>query len=123
MKKYLDESLHNYFKDYVQTFIRENNLEESSIEEYLKNPDFLNVIKDDLDDKGFSKSEIDEIINNNMNKLTGSKFLAYYILLTNSYNTQEEMNKIITDDLGWSIEDFSEDDLYNILKCSKNIDF
>lgn len=93
-----------YKQDYCDYCLTEEFLseeEKSIIEEgtYLdRSPVFVEVITEDLSDKGFTKSEIDQIIINQIDKETALKYIAYVVSLSNDYNSYEEFSKLIEDE-------------------------
>lgn len=63
-----------------------------------KVPCFVDVITEDLQDKGFSNEEIYNIITTNLTKDVAYKYIAYVVSLTNDYDCLEEFNELIEND-------------------------
>lgn len=118
--KYLNEALNDYFNDNVQIYIMKNKLDSSDLDLYLNDKNFLDMIENKLS-KVFSKSEAQSIVTRSMDKETAYKFMAYYILSINPYDTIEQLQEIIKNYLFWSVEDFSDEELDMILKYGKQL--
>lgn len=63
-----------------------------------KSNTFMEVITDDLSDKGFTDSEIEQIATNQLDKETALKYIAYVVSLLNDYNSYEEFLTLINEE-------------------------
>lgn len=84
---------------------------------------FEEMIAEDLEDKGFSDDEIDEVLDHNKVLPSSYKFIAYRLLLENPFSTKEELVNLINNSSYFSIDEFEDEDLDLILKYSKEVDF
>lgn len=83
------------------------------------------AIEDDLEDKGFSKEEINEIISNDkISNTTMYKAIAYFLLLFDiEWNTIKELKDTIKEQEIMDIENITDEDLKGILKYRDDVDF
>lgn len=77
------------------------------------------IVKEDLNDKGFTKEEIEEILEQNLTKETAYKFMAYFISLYDEAYTVEEVKSVIDNHPDLDIEEFDEVDFEEIDKAFK----
>ena len=93
---------------------------------YAMNEDYdpqsrtINSIKSDLEDKNFSKQEIEQIIQKDCDKETMYKFVAYTSALGSPYTREKELEDLLTELFG---ETPSKEDVHNIFVASETIDF
>lgn len=102
---------------------------DSYINDYKKSLDTTSeleiqeIIQDDLLDKNFTEEEVKELLDNQPNKETGYKFLAYFMLLYNDWTTSNELMNLIEEHPLLDLDEFSEEDIDNIMLQQTNIDF
>lgn len=121
--KRLTDALDQYMNDYLNTYVEQKGLNPDNADDYIEDKEYLDMLENDLEDKGFSKEEAQSIVIRSLDKETAYKFMTYVILLCNSFENIDEMKKVIVDDLYWSLDDFTEDELNKIYKYSEQIDF
>lgn len=103
--------------------------DEIDLIDYIDNKNFLESVKDDLEDKGFTSIEADEIIKKtvegtyNFDEAVCYKFLAYIYALYNDYDDVEELKNIIEGSEYSDIEDFIDEDFEELVKVRNTIDF
>jgi len=80
------------------------------------------LIAEDLEDKDFSDSEIEEIVySKNPDSKTAYKFVAYMLLLYNDYETIDEL-RYLCEEKGL-LDDLTDEDLENILMQRNEVDY
>lgn len=106
----------NYYEDYTTVGV--------SLE-FHPDDDFEQIhgmIAEDLDDKGFTEDEIDEILNEKPCLKTQYKFIAYAVSLYHEFYDINEL-KTLLDEMGHNLDDFTDDDLNSILTERQHVDF
>lgn len=116
----------NYVADHVSTaitegWVKDNNLD---IDEWLKNKIIKRLVKDDLDDKGFSKDEIKQLFNKEVTTSTTNKFIAFTLLLEGfEWDGVEDLKELLQkENIDLREDVISEDDFKQIDKFAKDID-
>lgn len=116
----------NYVADHVSTaitegWVKDNNLD---IEEWLQNKIIKRLVKDDLDDKGFSKDEIKQLFNREVTTSTANKFIAFALLLEGfEWDGVEDLKELLQkENIDLREDVISNDDFKQIDKFAKDID-
>lgn len=122
-KKIIDRIVDSYLDDYIKVAKEQLNTNEDR--DWLRDKDFIEIIENDLSDKGFSKQEINEILNNNKSKETSYKIVAYCLCLLMDYTNIKELKECIKEYVkeDYIENDFSEDDLKQVLRYREIIDY
>lgn len=80
------------------------------------------MMAEDLDDKGFTDDEIDEILYKHPSKNTIYKFIAYKLLTYDDFYDKDSLLERLLD-AKIDTDQLTEDDINNILLQKENIDF
>ena len=124
----------NYFKSMAYNYLSSIDIEpkckidDIDLIDFIDNKAFLDAVRTDLEDKGFTNTETDEIINKTVDgtytfeESVCYKWLAYLYVLYNDYDTTEELIEIIKDSDLSDIEDYIDEDFEEIVKARNNID-
>ena len=107
-----------YKRDLVGGYCNDNGL---NYKKFIVTNDCIKIIKDDLEDKGFSGYERWEFITGNIKTKTAYKILAYIYSIINEYDTIDELVSIIRESNS-NIADFEKEDINQIFKSSMNLD-
>ena len=110
----------NDWKNVVESYI--DNHYENSLE-ITSEPHIQEAIYEDLLDKNFTKEEINEILDSHPSQVTSYKFLAYFILLYHDWTTSNELMNLIKNHLVLNLDEFSEDDINNIVLQRNNVNY
>lgn len=117
----------NYVGDYVSTAITEGWVKDANldIDEWLQNKIIKRIIRDDLSEKGFSKGEIQQLIDKNVTIAVSNKFIAYALLLEGfEWDGGEDLKELLQNSNIDIREDIiSDDDFKQIDKFAKDISF
>ena len=116
----------NYVGDYVSTAITEGWVEDDNldIDEWLQNKIIKRIIKDDLSEKGFSKGEIQQLIDRNVTTTVSNKFIAYALLLEGfEWDGVDDLKELLQkENIDLREDVISEDDFKQIDKFAQDID-
>lgn len=112
----------DYLSDYIPIAVDALKLNDDDGRDWLKDKTFIELISNDLDDKGFSKSEIDEILFRELSTNTAYKIVAYCLSLYDDYKTIDELKDIIQDYYSITTDEFTDEDLELIIKCAQKLD-
>ena len=111
MDKVFDYKWMNYVSEYEYRYAEEGDDEGC--------PPVEDMIKNDLEDKGFSKEEIQSLMGDNPDTITAYKFLAYAFSLDGYFDTIEGLEKLVKEKGFY--EQLTDDDLMNILIQVNNL--
>ena len=90
---------------------------------------FINALREDLEDKGFTLNEIITILCLSKTEPSsipadiGYKALAYFIMLEHPFDTVEELKTVISNSPYSNYKNYTDDDFDAILDASENIDY
>lgn len=124
----------NYFQCMAYNYLRSISIEpkckidDIDLIDFIDNKAFLDAVRTDLEDKGFTSTETDEIINKTVDgtytfeESVCYKWLAYLYVLYNDYDTTEELIEIIKESDFSNIEDYIDEDFEEIVKARNTID-
>lgn len=107
-------ALNRYYNDFYSVLDEP----EDTIEQVLEE-----IVTNDLEDKGFTDEEIEQILGRQLNKETAYKFMAYFILLFTDFNSSNELMKVIEEHPDLSLDEFDEEDIDSIFLVSNKVDF
>lgn len=107
-----------YKRDLANSYCMTNGL---NYEKFIRTNEYIKIIKDDLEDKGFTGYERWEFITGNIKTQTAYKILAYIYSIINEYDTIDELVSIIRESNS-NIADFEKEDINQIFKSSMNLD-
>lgn len=117
--------LYGYFDD-MQGVVQMNLGIEDDGRDWFKDEDWRNAIIEDLTDKKFSEDEAKAIIDYNetekIEKQLQYKMMYYLCALCNPFETIDELKDILTD-MNIDVNNFTKEDLDEILKCNKVVDY
>lgn len=112
-------AINSYKNDYY--FVAQEKLSAIHPDADIREDDILveleSIVKEDLDDKGFTKEEIEGILEQNLTKAIAYKFMAYFISLYDEAYTAEEVKSVINEHPDLDIEEFDEVDFEEINKA------
>ena len=116
----------NYVEDYVSVAITEGWVKDKNldIDEWLQNKIIKRIIRDDLSEKGFSKGEIQQLIDRNVTTSVSNKFIAYSLLLEGfEWDGVEDLKELLQkENIDLREDVISDDDLKQIDKFAKDLD-
>lgn len=127
-KAVISRELKGYLADFVQDYIEEvledDNYDLNDYDDIFEDRKFQDFVSEDLEDKGFSPDEANQIVNQRLdNDTLAYKFLAYRFAIYNSYNSLEELKDIINNDSYYSKNVFTDDEIAKIFEQSQYIDY
>ena len=111
----ISKLLNGYIDDYKTVAIPRLGLSSDDGRDWLKDKTLLRVISEDLYDKGFVKSEINEIISMNISNETSYRLVAYLISLFDEFTTIDELKKVIDEHPDLDLDDFIDTDLDKLI--------
>lgn len=109
----LDRRLNTYLNDYKD----------------FSGDKFINAVREDLEDKGFTLNEIITILclskteSSSIPADIGYKALAYFIMLEHPFDTVEELKTVISNSPYSNYKNYTDDDFNAILDASEDIDY
>ncbi len=116
----------NYVEDYVSVAITEGWVKDKNldIDEWLQNKIIKRIIRDDLSEKGFSKGEIQQLIDKNVTNSVSNKFIAYSLLLDGfEWDGVEDLKKLLQkENIDLREDVISDNDLKQIDKFAQDLD-
>jgi len=116
----------NYVEDYVSVAITEGWVKDKNldIDEWLQNKIIKRIIRDDLSEKGFSKGEIQQLIDKNVTNSVSNKFIAYSLLLDGfEWDGVEDLKKLLQkENIDLRDDVISDNDLKQIDKFAQDLD-
>lgn len=107
-----------YKRDLVGSYCSDNGL---NYRNFIGTNDYIKLIKNSLEDKGFSGYERWEFITGNIRTQTAYRILAYIYSLINKYDTIDELVSIIRKSNS-NLADFENEDINQIFKSSESLD-
>lgn len=111
----------NYINDMASSYIGSTG---KQIDDVIYEPDFLDQIQQDLEDKGFTAEEASGIaMNSFLNEDVEYRMLAYLYALYNDYVNINELKEIITVDSLSIFTDFTEEEIEKIFKAKEKVDY
>ena len=127
-KAVISRELKGYLADFVQDDIEEvledDNYDLNDYDDIFEDRKFQDFVSEDLEDKGFSPDEANQIVNQRLdNDTLAYKFLAYRFAIYNSYNSLEELKDIINNDSYYSKNVFTDEEIAKIFEQSQYIDY
>lgn len=127
-KAVINRELKGYLADFVQDYIEEvledDNYDLNDYDDIFEDRKFQDFVSVDLEDKGFSPDEANQIVNRRLdNDTLAYKFLAYRFAIYNSYNSLEELKDIINNDSYYSKNVFTDEEIAKIFEQSQYIDY
>ena len=127
-KAVINRELKGYLADFVQDYIEEvledDNYDLNDYDDIFEDRKFQDFVSVDLEDKGFSPDEANQIVNQRLdNDTLAYKFLAYRFAIYNSYNSLEELKDIINNDSYYSKNVFTDEEIAKIFEQSQYIDY
>lgn len=106
----------SYVNDYMMIVFEENRDLFNDIEDVIESEELKASITEDLEDKGFSKEEIEELCENNGGSIdTLYKIIAYIISLYNDYSSKDELIELLEEHPDTDIDNYTDEDLNKIL--------
>ena len=111
----------NYINDMASSYIGSTG---KQIDDVIYEPDFLDQVQQDLEDKGFTAEEASGIaMNSFLNEDVEYRMLAYLYALYNGYENIDELKEIIAVDSLSISTDFTEEEIEKIFKAKERIDY
>ena len=111
----------NYINDMANSYIGSTG---KQIDDVIYEPDFLDQIQQDLEDKGFTAEEASGIaMNSFLNEDVEYRMLAYLYALYNGYENINELKEIIAVDSLSIFTDFTEEEIEKIFKAKERVDY
>lgn len=111
----------NYINDMANSYIGSTG---KQIDDVIYEPDFLDQIQQDLEDKGFTAEEASGIaMNSFLNEDVEYRMLAYLYALYNGYENINELKEIIAVDSLSVFTDFTEEEIEKIFKAKERVDY
>lgn len=111
----------NYINDMANSYIGSTG---KQIDDVIYEPDFLDQIQQDLEDKGFTAEEASSIaMNSFLNEDVEYRMLAYLYALYNGYENIDELKEIIAVDSLSISTDFTEEEIEKIFKAKERVDY
>lgn len=111
----------NYINDMANTYIGSTG---KQIDDVIYEPDFIDQVQEDLEDKGFTPEEASGIaMNSFLNEDVEYRMLAYLYALYNGYEDIDELKEIIAVDSLSVFTDFTEEEIEKIFKAKDRVDY
>ena len=111
----------NYINDMANSYIGSTG---KQLDDVIYEPDFLDQIQQDLEDKGFTAEEASGIaMNSFLNEDVEYRMLAYLYALYNGYENINELKEIIAVDSLSIFTDFTEEEIEKIFKAKERVDY
>lgn len=111
----------NYINDMATSYIGSTG---KQIDDVIYEPDFLDQVQQDLEDKGFTAEEASGIaMNSFLNEDVEYRMLAYLYALYNGYENIDELKEIIAVDSLSISTDFTEEEIEKIFKAKERVDY
>jgi len=111
----------NYINDMASSYIGSTG---KQIDDVIYEPDFLDQVQQDLEDKGFTAEEASGIaMNSFLNEDVEYRMLAYLYALYNGYENIDELKEIIAVDSLSVFTDFTEEEIEKIFKAKERVDY
>ena len=111
----------NYINDMANSYIGSTG---KQIDDVIYEPDFLDQVQQDLEDKGFTVEEASGIaMNSFLNEDVEYRMLAYLYALYNGYENIDELKEIIAVDSLSIFTDFTEEEIEKIFKAKERVDY
>lgn len=111
----------NYINDMASSYIGSTG---KQIDDVIYEPDFLDQVQQDLEDKGFTAEEASGIaMNSFLNEDVEYRMLAYLYALYNGYENIDELKEIIAVDSLSISTDFTEEEIEKIFKAKERVDY
>ena len=112
----------DYIEDYIIVLDEQGNYDDPR--DIIGSNELIETITSDLEDKGFTKEDCNAIVNNfdGLDHQIIYKLIAYLLWLFDEYTSIEELKAVINEHYDTDIDNYTDEDLEEIIKARNKLD-